>query len=226
MRREAWGASAKRIAPASLSGGLCFASPPTWLFSFLAVNPNRYEMSRKAKIPTEQLSEDTKKLIEVLNNEADLSVILIATSFLDSCLKSILENKLIESTVTDKLLWHTGALGNLSARADLCYVLGLISKKWYRDLCTFGEIRNLVAHDHLQQSFQTPEIASKCMNLSTQSFSFQGERLSPRDYFTTSAVLLANWLLITALQIKKEPKIKSPKEPNVVKLGSIAPGSR
>ena len=87
-------------------------------------------MGKKIKVPVEQLSEETKALFDVLNEERDLAVILIATSFLDACLKSLLEQCLLESGVTEKLLSHSGALGAFSARADLCYALGLIPKSW------------------------------------------------------------------------------------------------
>lgn len=49
-------------------------------------------MASKSIIPPEQLSEETRALFDLLARETDVAVILIATSFLDACLKSILEN--------------------------------------------------------------------------------------------------------------------------------------
>lgn len=102
-------------------------------------------MAKGLRIPTEQLSEETQQLYDVLNNEKDLAVILIASSFLDACLRSLLEKKLLEGSVSDRMLSHKGVLGGMSARADLCYALGLLPKRAYQDLGAIAEIRNIVA---------------------------------------------------------------------------------
>jgi DNA-binding MltR family transcriptional regulator len=170
-------------------------------------------MVRQQKIPTEQLSEESRELYDVLNDEKDLAVILIATSFIDACLKSILENRLLESRVTEKLLSHTGVVGSLSTRADVCYVLGLVSKA-YRDIQTMAEIRNLVAHHHLQLSFTSPKVAELCEKLSSLEASDEVAE-HPRHRFKMCAVLTANWPLREALRLKRQPPTKAMPDPSV-----------
>ncbi|MER8437320.1 hypothetical protein NKH36_26135 [Mesorhizobium sp. M1312] len=64
---------------------------------------NDLEMAPKPIIPPEQLSEETRELFDLLNHEADLAVILIATRFLDACLKSILENHFLEGSTSERI---------------------------------------------------------------------------------------------------------------------------
>lgn len=170
-------------------------------------------MAKKPRIPAEQLSEETSALLDVLNEESDLAVILISSSFVDACLKSILQNKLLDGDTTERLLDHRGPLGSMRIRADLCYVMGLINKGWYNDLITLGEIRNLVAHHHLNQSFATPEIAALCLKLSMPLPGLDIGENDVRSKFKISVVMLANSLIIRALQIKGQAKTVSPKEP-------------
>jgi len=53
-------------------------------------------MAKVERIPVEQLSEQTAKFFEVLNEEKDLAVNLIATGFVDACLKALLEAQFLE----------------------------------------------------------------------------------------------------------------------------------
>ena len=86
---------------------------------------------------------------------------LIAASFLDACLGSILKNKLIDSCVSKELLGSRGILGSFSSRTDVCYALGLFHKLLYKDLRKIAEIRNEFAHYHLELSFESEEIEKK-----------------------------------------------------------------
>ena len=52
----------------------------------------------------ENLSEDTQKLFNVLNEESDLAVILVAASYIDTALASILQRFLRPGSTTDRLL--------------------------------------------------------------------------------------------------------------------------
>lgn len=169
-------------------------------------------MARTSIFTPEQLSGDTQALFDVLNKESDLAVILIATSFIDACLLSLLEKKMLKGATTDRLLGHKGTLGSFMARADLCYVLGLIPKSWYHDFTVMSDIRNKVAHHHLGLSFENPEIADKCANLSTH---LQGDlsNSTGRTRFVLCVVMLANWLILKALILKGKEPITAEKEP-------------
>lgn len=176
-------------------------------------------MEKRTKVPTEQLSEETRHLYDVLNEEKDLAVILIASSFLDACLKSMLEHRLLDSSVTERILDHRGILGTLSARADLCYVLGLIPKRAYQDLTTVAQIRNIIAHHHLTQSFDNADIAAKCATLDAISLGeTEPSMMAPRVRFTLCVTLMANMLLVNALRLKSQSKVTPPKEPTRVRF--------
>jgi hypothetical protein len=45
-------------------------------------------------LPVEHLSKDSQKFFDVLNSEKDLPLILVAASYIDACLASILKRKL------------------------------------------------------------------------------------------------------------------------------------
>jgi mannitol operon repressor len=123
-------------------------------------------MSKKRTPRIEQLSSESKELLDVLNNEQDLSVILIGASFLDTILSSILERKFLQSSVSINLLKAgIGALGSFAARADICYVLKLIEKSLYNDLRKIAQIRNEIAHYHLALNFDAENVNKLCGEL-------------------------------------------------------------
>jgi DNA-binding MltR family transcriptional regulator len=171
-------------------------------------------MSKRTILPIENLSKDSQKLFDVLNEEKDLSVILIATSFIDACLGSILKNKLIKSSVIDKILdVRGGILGTYSARADVCYTLGLINKPLYQDLTIIGSIRNGVAHHHLELDFDDPTIIEFCSKLSyvstlkngntDESLGMEKYMEGPRNQFTITVVMISQRLLLIGLGVKR-----------------------
>jgi len=168
--------------------------------------------------PVEQLSKETQELYEVLNDESDLACVVIGTAFLDTALATILERKLIKSSVSDKLLSHRGALGSFAPRADLVYCLGLINKKHYRDLCGIDEIRTQFAHSHLRLSFANPKVREMCDNLKEWRLLLphddDGEvvpgateaqlAVRARNQFKLSVASLSNCLLLKALGLNKD----------------------
>ena len=171
-------------------------------------------MAKPPRIPTQQLSSDTTKLFAVLNNESDLAVILISSSFIDACLLSLLEKKLLKSNTTDRLLGNSGILGSLRSRADLCYVLGLLPKQHYNDIVEIAEIRNRVAHHHLNLSFEDVEINTRVSKLSVYRLWLNSD-LTLRDRFVLCVVHLHTWLLIWALEAERDDPVKRRNEPGV-----------
>ena len=172
-------------------------------------------MPARTILEIKNLSSDSAKLYEVLNSERDLSAILVAGSFIDACLGSILNIRLRKSSVTDKLLdTRGGAIGSFSARADLCYVLGLINKDMYKDLITISGIRNVVAHHHMEIDFNDPEIQKLCGKLNyvkTLKNGNENEPLivgdwvdTPRNQFMLAVVMISNRLLLIGLGLKRE----------------------
>src|SRR2546430_11588641 len=107
-------------------------------------------MPMKKQVPAEELSDDTRRLFDVLNDESDLACVVIGAAFLETTVATLLERRFLASSVARKLLEPGGALGGFAPRADLAYCLGLITKDHYQDLCAIAAIRNRFAHSHLQ----------------------------------------------------------------------------
>ncbi|MBO3759478.1 hypothetical protein [Ciceribacter sp. L1K22] len=169
-------------------------------------------MAKIAKIPVEQLSEETARLYDALNDEKDLAVILIGTGFLDACLKSLLEAHFLDGSTSERLLQPSGAIGGFRARTDLCYVLGLIPKSAHGNLVTLGEIRNRVAHHHLDMDFSDAAIGAEVAKLTVALTGYLADAPG-RTRFTLCVVLLANMLILNTLQVRargeKTPKNES-----------------
>ena len=171
-------------------------------------------MAKRLPVPIEGLSKDSDAFYDVLNDEPDLSAVLVATSYIDACLGALLEGFLLKSSVSTKLLdGKAGLLGSFSSRSDACYCLGLISKPLYQDLLVIAEIRNQFAHHHLALSFAVPEVARQCKKLSYVSDVWietppseppmdTKHLFEPRNRFVISVVLISQRLLLKGLEVK------------------------
>src|ERR1051325_1989861 len=114
----------------------------------------------------EKLSEESKHLYNVINEEPDLACVLIGTSYLDYALASLLKRYFIDSEIVPKLLEPPrGELSAFASGYDTAYCLGLISKGLYKNLETVGQIRNAFAHRYLALNLDDPEIAKRVENL-------------------------------------------------------------
>lgn len=123
-------------------------------------------MKRWKPINLEELSGDTQKVFDVLNNESDLACVLIGTSYLSELLANIIQTSFIETSISGKLLDpQNGAIGQLATRADLAYCLGLLNKSIYQDIMRVGAIRNLFAHKHIALDFNDNTVRGQCGEL-------------------------------------------------------------
>ncbi len=176
-------------------------------------------MPKRTIIPIEHLSMEIQKLHDVLNSEKDLSAILVATSYIEASLGAILERKLIRSTVSEKMLdVRGGVLGTFSARADMCYTLGIINKPLYKDLITIANIRNEVAHHYLELDFNHPKIRELCDELAYVKTLRDGATNKPlivvkwmvgaKNKFKISVTMISQRLLLIGLGIHSAPDVK------------------
>ena len=173
----------------------------------------------KPKITVEELSEDAKKLFEILSNESDIACVVVGAAYIDEAMAEILTHILKKSNVSSKMLDTRGILGNFMARADLLYSFKKISKSHYQDLCVIAEIRNLFAHSHLELSFADKDIQTHCSKLRIWRMPFFVESddgeieytdddLSniARNQFNLSVSLLASRFVLLAMSLKHELK--------------------
>lgn len=157
--------------------------------------------------------------MSLLNEGSDLATIVVGVGYLDACLASLLAKRFRQSSTAEKLLdSRGGALGSFSARYQAAYAMALIDKPILEDLMVFAELRNIVAHHHLELTFSDSEVAAQCERLKTAAALFakmpgekapeNGETLldhmekNPRSRFTVTTVLIAQRLLVDALGTK------------------------
>src|SRR4051812_43950459 len=106
-----------------------------------------------------QLNQDANAFYDALNSESSLACILLASSYLDQCVGSLLQKFLIDGGTSEKLLDPRGGiLGSFANRANLAYSLGLIGKWSLQNLQCILEIRNVLAHNYSQTTFDTKEV--------------------------------------------------------------------
>ena len=173
-------------------------------------------MKRWKPINIEDLSGDTKKVFDVLNDESDLACVLIGTSYLSELLANIIEASFIETSISGKLLDpQSGAIGQFATRVDLSYCLDLIKKKVYQDLCIVAKIRNMFAHKHVALDFSDGVVRDNCKELKAwrilQSkdedfveLTQEQMRLQARNQFNLSVILIGQRIHLNALSKQKK----------------------
>lgn len=178
-------------------------------------------MKNYKPIKIEELSEDTKKVFDVLNDESDLACVLIGTSYLSELLANIIEVSFIETSISGKLLDpQGGAIGQFAIRAGLAYCLGLINENVYQDLSMVAAIRNMFAHKHLALDFSDNIVRNNCEKLKAWRFlrflqdkkdesaelSKEQLRVQARNQFNFSVILIGQRMHVNVLSKKNQRK--------------------
>jgi DNA-binding MltR family transcriptional regulator len=123
-------------------------------------------MDLKKPLPVEVLGDEVQKIGQALVDGSDLAAALVASSFLDECLRSLLAAFFRKGETTESLLRSgRGVLGTYASRMDLAYSLALIEKAELTNLRTIGEIRNAFAHSYTEGRFDDQLIAPLCNRL-------------------------------------------------------------
>jgi len=170
-------------------------------------------MTPRVPIPPEVLSADGGRLYPLLNEGSDFTVVIVALSYLDACLTTLLSKYFRKSSISDELLdANKGALSTLTSKTNLAYVLGLIDKPMLQDLIVLARLRNLVAHSHFELAFHSNELQNLCGQLKyiaqlkdadTGNAIFDTDQYrAPRNKFILTAITLWNRMLLTALETK------------------------
>src|SRR5262249_2260514 len=115
-------------------------------------------MKGKPILTAQQLGPQLGRLLDVLNKGTDLACALIGAAYVDHCLAALLENYLVDGETAKGLLQPGRPLGECSARRQLCYCLGLITKEVGTDLEVIAKIRHHFAHQVLDVQFTNTEI--------------------------------------------------------------------
>jgi DNA-binding MltR family transcriptional regulator len=183
-------------------------------------------MAKRKVLAPAVLSADTQKVFDVLNDGSDLACVLIGTSFLDECLRSLLRGRFVDATAAEDLLNPSnGALGTLAARREVAYCLGLISGKQMEDIRTVGKIRNAFAHSHLAMAFadrSVMDLAGKLEScdllkptgllVEVESPTPEQKRVNARRRFVVTVVLLGQYLLVSGHTVRHAAQKGRPKQ--------------
>ena len=128
-------------------------------------------MSPFSKAEVDEFSKDVHadkmdRLGEHLRSADTLACVVVATSFIDSLLTTVLKRGFIAGNTTEKLLRHDGGvIGSMWARSALAYCMGIISKPCYTNIQVIAEVRNKFAHLVDEVAFDSPEIIACCDKL-------------------------------------------------------------
>ncbi|MBB4342132.1 hypothetical protein [Rhizobium leguminosarum] len=97
-----------------------------------------------------------EELIKDLNNMSEAGIVMVLASRLEQSLEWILEGHMIEmpKDVRDKLFEGYGPLHSFSAKIDLCFAFGFITREQRKTLLNIKQIRNVFAHSDVLMHFE------------------------------------------------------------------------
>lgn len=139
--------------------------------------------------------EDVKYFSEFLRefqDETDRGAALVGASLIETRLERLLCSHLAERKIADDLVTSGNApLGTLSARAKICFCLGLITELEFQEVNIIRRVRNEFAHGVHGISFSTQMIDDLCNNLKASTPDGARFNGNPRQLFVNSVVLLS-----------------------------------
>lgn len=139
--------------------------------------------------------EDLKYFSEFLKefqDETDRGAALVGASLIDTCLERLLCSHLAERKIAEDLVTYGNApLGTFSARAKICFCLGLITELEFQEVNIIRRIRNEFAHGVHGVSFSTQMINDLCSNLRANTPDGARFNGNPRQLFINSVILLS-----------------------------------
>lgn len=103
-----------------------------------------------------------------IENQSDRSLALLSAAIIDEQLEFILKTFLLEDKHIQKRIFDNNCpLSTLSAKNNMCYYLGLISKHEYNTIDLIRKIRNIFAHEITVITFEDDKkITGLCNSLS------------------------------------------------------------
>ena len=134
------------------------------------------------------------------SKESDRACVILAAAMLDQAIETILKSCLVPTdSKNDTLLEGAYApISTFSARIDLAYRIGLISKKFCRDLHLIRKMRNDFAHDVKDCTFERGSVRNRITELrrsSTHVEKMPNVRQSFPDTPRGNFQMVASWML-------------------------------
>jgi DNA-binding MltR family transcriptional regulator len=134
--------------------------------------------------------EDIKSSTEKLGRQTHAGAAMIVAAALDRLLEEALVTKMVplNREMRDKLFGDYGALRHFSAKIDVAFAVGIVSRDTFKLLTAVRKCRNLFAHTNGLLSFESPEIHDI--------FSLGTTQLTPvvsiEDFFSIAEAIEAN----------------------------------
>ncbi|MBR4100897.1 MAG: hypothetical protein IKK51_03335 [Oscillospiraceae bacterium] len=124
------------------------------------------------------MNANLKEVIKEVANAPLRSSIITAAAVIDATLETLIKKYLVDDSDFLKksgIFSHSGCLGTFSAKAQMAYALGLISKELYRDIDSYRDMRNKCAHEYVldESDMQSIGAKSKAFNLVNACFTFK-----------------------------------------------------
>jgi DNA-binding MltR family transcriptional regulator len=134
--------------------------------------------------------------------ETDRAAVILTASLFDNALTQLLRITLVVSpSSSDELLDGANApLGTFSAKINICYRIGLISKKMARDLHLIRSIRNQFAHNVSGCSFNESGVRDRILEIAKSSGSIERDRETRKgfpDGVRGDFIYCASWMLFS-----------------------------
>jgi len=132
---------------------------------------------------------DFAAFVKEFRAETDRGAALVGAALIDSRLEQLLHGHFLNDDIADKLLSNSSdsPLSRFSARIDLCYALGLITKVEYEECVIIRRVRNRFAHKLHGLTFERQQIADWCSNLKSMPYEKCG---AARQRFVNSVITL------------------------------------
>ena len=143
-----------------------------------------------------------------INKGNDRTAAIVASSYLDECLRQLLKAFLIDdSKKVGELVGDEKSndcpIGTFSSRILTCYCLGLIAKHEMHDLTLIRKIRNYFAHSLHGASFDDENIVSCCSALIVGKSAPKNWNLNHRKKFIHSSFYVAAYLKVRISKVEK-----------------------
>jgi DNA-binding MltR family transcriptional regulator len=131
----------------------------------------------------------------------------------------MLQSYLVEGETSRGLLQPGRPLGEFSARRQLCYCLGLITRETSEHIELIGRIRNEFAHDFLEVRFTDSKIAGLCNQLLSHGWLSREKLLNPdgtdgmapRERYSFAVLITSAQVLLEAKDVEhRQRKLRPP----------------
>ena len=114
-----------------------------------------------------------RAILEEVGRRPLRASVITATALMDTMLEKVISAFIIEDADKKALFDYSGCMSTFSAKIEMSYVLGLISKELRDDLNRYRRIRNKCAHNIVIDADTKNKIKSEIGNFSLLKKAFQ-----------------------------------------------------